>query len=258
MRILFCGDIVGKVGRDAVHLSLPSLVEKYAIDFVVANGENIARGKGITESDYRFLLDSGVDVVTLGNHWHSKKQIDDFLPDAENLIRPLNLKGDVPGNGSAVFSVHGVPLRITNLLGQAFMKEEVDDPIDALASLPSEPILHLVDFHADSTSEKAIFAHYYDGMVSAVIGTHTHVQTNDATILSNGTAFLSDVGMCGDPDGIIGWEADSVIRHIVKGENTPFSLNDNAKHMICACILDLDEATGKAKSIVPLRKILER
>lgn len=256
MRILFYGDVVGKVGREAVHLSLPSLVQKYSIDFVIANGENISRGKGITESDYHFLLESGVDVITLGNHWHGKQQIDDFLPDAENLLRPLNLKGKIPGSGTAVFQIHGIPLRVTNLLGEAWMNEEVDSPLDALASLSSEPMLHVVDFHAESTSEKAILAHYYDGLVSAIIGTHTHVQTNDALILPNGTAFLTDVGMCGDPDGIIGWDADSVIRHVVKKENTPFSLNDNARPMISACVIDLDEVTLKAKSILPLRKVL--
>ena len=259
MRILFFGDIVGKVGRDAVHLSLPKLVKKYGVDFVIANGENASHGKGLTESNYHFLVESGVDCVTLGNHYHGKSQIDYYIDDADNLVRPLNLKGYALGEGSAVFTVNGLDVRVTNVMGQAFMNEEVEDPIKMMEDLLEEtkPCIHIVDFHADSTSEKAIFGHFFDGRVTAVLGTHTHVATNDAHILEGGTAFQSDVGICGDPDGVIGFEKESVINRIVYGEGR-FELNDKARMMINAVLIDVDELTYKATAITPIVSIVEK
>jgi metallophosphoesterase (TIGR00282 family) len=259
MRILFFGDIVGKVGRDAVHLSLPKLVKKYGVDFVIANGENASHGKGLTESNYHFLVESGVDCVTLGNHFHSKPQIDYYIDDADNLVRPINLKNYALGEGSAVFTVNGLDVRVTNVMGQAFMDQEVEDPIKMMEDLLDEirPCIHIVDFHADSTSEKAIFGHFFDGRVTAVLGTHTHVATNDCRILEGGTAFQSDVGMCGDPDGVIGFEKESVINRIVYGEGR-FELNDKARMMINAVLIDVDELTYKATAITPIVSIVEK
>ena len=259
MRILFFGDIVGKVGRDAVHLSLPKLVKKYGVDFVIANGEKAAHGKGRTESNYHFLIDSGVDCVTLGNHYHSKSQIDYYIDDADYLVRPINLKNYSLGEGSAVFTVNGMDVRVTNVMGQAFMSEEVEDPIKTMEEFLEEtkPCIHIVDFHADSTSEKAIFGHFFDGRVTAVLGTHTHVATNDCHILEGGTAFQSDVGMCGDPDGVIGFEKESVINRIVYGEGR-FELNDKARMMINAVLIDVDELTYKATAITPIVSIVEK
>ena len=259
MRILFIGDIVGKVGRDAVHLSLPKLVKKYGVDFVIANGENASHGKGLTESNYHFLVESGVDCVTLGNHYHSKSQIDYYIDDADYLVRPINLKNYALGEGSAVFTVNGMDVRVTNVMGQAFMSEEVEDPIKTMEEFleTTKPCIHIVDFHADSTSEKAIFGHFFDGRVTAVLGTHTHVATKDCHILEGGTAFQSDVGMCGDPDGVIGFEKESVINRIVYGEGR-FELNDKARMMINAVLIDVDELTYKATAITPLVSIVEK
>lgn len=259
MRILFFGDIVGKVGRNAVHLSLPKLVKKYGVDFVIANGENVSHGKGLTESNYHFLLDSGVDCVTLGNHWHSKQQIDYYIQDADNLVRPLNIKDYALGTGSASYTVNGIEVRVTNVLGQGFMAEEVDDPIKSMDALLEETglCIHIVDFHAESTSEKAIFGHYFDGRVTAVLGTHTHVATNDAHILEEGTAFMSDVGMCGDPDGVIGFEKESVIGKVVYGEGR-FELNEDARMAINAVLIDVDEVTCKATAITPIVQFVEK
>ena len=259
MRILFFGDIVGKVGRDAVHLSLPKLVKKYGVDFVIANGENASHGKGLTESNYHFLIESGVDCVTLGNHYHSKSQIDYYIDDADYLVRPINLKDYALGEGSAVFTVNGMDVRVTNVMGQAFMSEEVEDPIKTMEEFleTTKPCIHIVDFHADSTSEKAIFGHFFDGRVTAVLGTHTHVATNDCHILEGGTAFQSDVGMCGDPDGVIGFEKESVINRIVYGEGR-FELNDKARMMINAVLIDVDELTYKATAITPIVSIVEK
>jgi metallophosphoesterase (TIGR00282 family) len=240
------------VGRNAVHLSLPRLVEKYHIDFVIANGENATHGKGLSENNYRFLIDSGVDCVTLGNHWRSKQEIDEYLDDAEALVRPLNILNYSHGSGSLAFDVDGTEVRVTNLLGVYSMQEVVQPPVEAMDALlkeNTEPCIHIVDYHADSTSEKAIFGYLYDGKVSAVLGTHTHVQTNDAKILEGGTAFISDVGMCGDGTGVIGFEKRSVIDKIVYSGKGIFQINDKAPMMINAVVLDIDEESLKCRSI---------
>lgn len=251
MRILFLGDIVGETGREAVRFSLPSLIKKHHPDFVIANGENASHGKGLTENHYNAIIASGVDAITLGNHYRSKEQIDDYIDDVDYLIRPLNVKHYPHGVGSAVFDVDGIPLRITNLLGQAFLKEEVDVPYESLLKLieSEEPCIHFVDFHAESTSEKEILGYCFDGKVSAIVGTHTHVQTNDAKILPHGTAYLSDVGMCGADDGVIGFNKESVINKIVFGRTGPFSIDVKAPAQINAVVIDFDEGSYEATNI---------
>lgn len=258
MRILFYGDIVGEVGRNAVHFSVPRLVKKYDVDFVIANAENATHGKGLSENNYNYLVLSGVDCMTLGNHYHAKSQIDDYIDEAEHLVRPLNLLNYEHGLGSAVYDIDGIDIRVTNIMGQAFMKEEVASPYDSLTKLlnESEPSIHIVDFHADSTSEKAIFGYFYDGKVSAVLGTHTHVQTNDAKVLPGGTGFCSDVGMCGDPDGVIGFEKRSVISKIVLGGTGPFQLNPQARMMINAVLLEIDDETFLTTNITLINHIV--
>jgi 2',3'-cyclic-nucleotide 2'-phosphodiesterase len=259
VRILFYGDIVGKVGRNAVHLSLPNLVKKYQVDFVIANGENSTHGKGLSERDYRFLVDSGVDCVTLGNHWHNREEIDEYIDDADRLVRPLNILNYHHGVGSAVFDVDGTPVRVTNALGVFAMNETVAAPVPAIEDLlkdDHEPGIHIVDYHADSTSEKAIFAYVFDGRVSAVIGTHTHVQSNDARILPNGTGYITDVGMCGDAGGIIGFEKRSVINKMVYGEKGSFGLDEHAPMMINAVLMDFDEMTYKCTAIKMINEVV--
>lgn len=257
MKILFLGDIVGRIGREAVSSLLPKLVKEYDVDFVIANGENASHGKGLTEHNYEELLDAGVDCITLGNHWHSKDQIDDYIDEADELVRPLNLLNYDHGTGSAVFDVDGVEVRVTNLLGQAFLTETVASPFFALSSLvkSEHSVIHIVDFHAESTSEKAILAYGFDGQVSAVLGTHTHVQTNDAHVLPNGTAFMSDVGMCGAADSVIGFQKDSVINKIVYGQNGPFQIDDNAVPMVNGILLDIDPVTGLCQNTKIIRYI---
>ena len=260
MKILFYGDIVGRVGRHAVHLSLPKLCAKYGIDFVIANGENATNGKGLSERDYQEILASGVDCVTLGNHWHSRQEIDEYLDDVDRLIRPLNLLNYHHGIGTASFDVDGVEIRVTNLLGVFAMEETVRSPFEAMDELLKEttaPAIHIVDYHADSTSEKAIFGYVYDGRVSAVLGTHTHVQTNDAKILEGGTAFLSDIGMCGDGQGVIGFEKNSVIDKIVHGSKGSFQLDKKAPMMINAVVMDFDETTFRCRSIEKVNEIVQ-
>ncbi len=260
MRILFFGDIVGKIGRRAVRDSINNLVEKYQIDFVIANGENVTHGKGLNKNHYQELLDYGIDAITLGNHYLGKTHILDYINDADDLIRPLNLIKDIGGEGSRVFEVDGVKIRITNLLGVAFMKEEVVAPYQSfhelLSDIEGEDSIHIVDYHGEATGEKMCFAYVFDGLVSAVVGTHTHVQTNDAKILDRGTAFISDIGMCGDYNGVLGFEKTSVINKTVFGSNICFTLNDEGKAIVNAIVLDIDNLTKKCKEIFTIKTII--
>ena len=262
MKILFLGDIVGKVGRRAVANNLEKLVKKYQVDFVIANGENTTHGKGLIEKHYYELLDDGVDCITLGNHYLSKDRLLDYIDDADALIRPLNLSKRIGGEGSRLFEVNGVKIRVTNILGTAFMKEEVSSPYYSLKSLidslESEDSIHIVDYHAEATGEKMCFGYAFDGLVSAVLGTHTHVQTNDAKILEHGTAFISDVGMCGAANGVLGFEKNSVMRVTMFGEKDRFVIDEEDDSIINAVVLDIDEVTKKAREIIAVKLLEEK
>ena len=257
MKILFFGDIVGKLGRKAVRQYLPKLVEKYHIDFVIANGENASHGKGLTEKNYYELLNGGVDAITLGNHWASKREIASYLNDATNLVRPINLLGEVGGVGTMTFEVNGHKVRVTNVLGTAFMHDEVMNPYQSLKEITDieNQVIHIVDYHAEATGEKMSFANAFDGKVTAVLGTHTHVQTNDAKVLEHGTAYISDVGMCGAANGVLGFEKNSVINKTLFGAEAPFQLDEHDEMMINAVVIDIDEVSCLARDIF-LVKIL--
>ena len=262
MKILFLGDIVGKVGRRVVVNNLEKLVKKYQVDFVIANGENATHGKGLIEKHYYELLNAGVDCITLGNHYLSKDQLLNYIEDADALVRPLNISKRIGGEGSRLFEVNGINIRVTNVLGTAFMKEEVSSPYYSLKSLinslESEDSIHIVDYHAEATGEKMCFGFAFDGLVSAVLGTHTHVQTNDAKILPNGTAFISDVGMCGAANGVLGFEKDSVMRVTMFGEKDRFTFDEQDQGLINAVVIDIDEATHKAREIVTVKLLEEK
>ena len=262
MKILFLGDIVGKVGRRTVSNNLEKLVKKYQVDFVIANGENVTHGKGLIEKHYYELLDAGVDCITLGNHYLSKDQLLNYIEDADALIRPLNISKRIGGQGSRLFEVNGINIRVTNVLGTAFMKEEVSSPYYSLKSLidsiESEDSIHIVDYHAEATGEKMCFGYAFDGLVSAVLGTHTHVQTNDAKILPNGTAFISDVGMCGAANGVLGFEKNSVMRVTMFGEKDRFGFDEQDQGLLNAVVINIDEATHKAREIVTVKLLEEK
>lgn len=242
------------------HLS--EIVEKHNIDFVIANGENVTHGKGLIRHHYFELIDDGIDVVTLGNHYDNKNDIRRYLNNVDCLVRPLNLLHEYPGDGSVVYDVDGVTIRVTNLLGEAMMPETVNNPYYSLIELMSNPdaekaTIHIIDFHAEATGEKYCLAHALDGKVSAVLGTHTHVQTRDYRILENGTAFISDVGMTGLYDGALGFDKDSVTRRIVYGEQSPFTIPEDGKGILSAVVLNVDEIDGHTKEIYPIYLIEE-
>lgn len=257
MRILFFGDIVGHFGLEAVSGVLSKCIRVLHADFVIANGENVSKGKGLTYHDYQALIDMGVDVVTLGNHYLSKNEILDYAGQVTSLVRPLNLKGEFPGSGSSIFNINGVEIQVTNILGEAFMNEEVNSPIETFAELLEKhhADIHIVDYHGESTSEKQTFAAYFDGQISACVGTHTHVQTNDAKIMPYGTAFIADAGFSGGLQSIIGFDVDSVINKIVLGNEGRFKVPDEGDTEVDFVIIDIDEETGLANHIEPIRLI---
>ena len=255
MNILFIGDIVGKVGRKALIDNLNTIKKKYDISFVIANGENISRGRGINRNHYDFLVKNGVDCVTLGNHYKDRIDIESYIEKTDKLIRPLNLLDDFPGEGSKVFNCDGVSIRVTNLLGSAFSNIPVKDPyLEVLNIIENdESDIHIIDFHAESTGEKKAFAYSLKGSVSAVLGTHTHVQTRDAQILNTGVLYITDVGMCGSYNSVLGTEINSVVNRIVKhDENSRFTYLDDDDRLFSAVILKFDDLTFKGVEITPL------
>lgn len=259
MKILFFGDIVGQVGRQSIKHNIEKLVKKYQVDFVIANGENATHGKGLIEKHYHELIDAGIDCITLGNHYFSKDRITQYIDEADKLVRPLNLLRNFGGQGSALFDVNGVNVRVTNILGTAFMKEEVITPYlsmkELLDQIEGEDSIHIVDFHAEATGEKACFGYVLDGVVSAVLGTHTHVQTNDARILPKGTAFISDVGMCGAANGVLGFDKNTVINKTIFGSEERFDLDTKDEEMINAVVMNIDDHTKKCVEIFSVKVI---
>ena len=216
MIILFIGDIFGQPGRDMLTASMPSLRDRYRPDFIVANGENAAAGRGITFATADEIFRAGVDVITMGNHTWSRKEILNIIDANPRLIRPANYPKGVPGKGRTIVEKNGMRLCVVNLMGRVYMDVQLDDPFQTadreLQALKGQADAILIDFHAEATSEKLALAMYADGRAAAVIGTHTHVQTADNRVLPKGTAFISDVGMTGPADGIIGVDAKIVLK----------------------------------------------
>lgn len=249
MKVLFIGDIVGSIGRDAVEKYLPRLKKKYGVDVVIANGENAAAGRGITRAIYNDLLQMGVDVITMGNHTWDNKDIFDFIDDADYLIRPANFSKEAPGRGMVQVSKNGVTISVINLHGRVFLPAH-DDPFAMAEELVAEarktsPLV-FVDFHAEATSEKIALGWHLDGQASVVVGTHTHVQTADNRIYPNGTAYITDVGMTGPYDEILGMKKESVIYRFQTNMPTRFEVPKAGREVLSAFFVELDDKTGKA------------
>lgn len=253
MKILFIGDIVGKAGRAAVYARLGLLKKEYNIDFTIVNGENIAHGKGITEKLYNELVEKGVDAITLGNHAYSKNDVLSFIDHSKSLIRPINMYPNEFGCGVRDFYVKGKTIRIINLIGSVFMDKVIESPFESMKKLHktnSEKIV-IVDLHAEATSEKMAFAYQFKNECSAVIGTHTHVQTADEQII-DGCAFISDVGMSGSFKSIIGRDINEVLDKFNGNTLTRFTVSENAAQ-VCAVVIDIDDKTLRATSIKRLQ-----
>ena len=254
MNILFLGDIFGKPGRICTGKEIMNLVKKYDVDVVIANGENAAGGIGINPNIANSLLNLGIDVLTSGNHIYKKREIYDYLRTEPRLLKPANFPPGTPGNGFYLFSNHktsGRKVAVTNICGRVFI-ENLDCPfrtIDAILQiLTRETNIIIVDFHAEVTSEKMAMGWYLDGRVSAVIGTHTHVQTADERILPKGTAYISDVGMVGPRDSVIGVKKELVIERFIKMMPQKFTVA-NDDNWVNGVLIKIDNDTGHATSI---------
>ena len=254
--------MIGKPGRIAVEQLLPSLREERGVDFVTANGENLAGGMGLTVSIAEALLAAGVDVITSGNHIWDKKEILPFLDTTERVLRPLNYgTHDVPGRGWGTYqALDGSDVAVINLQGRTYM-QPIENPFteaDRLLDESSEPLppVRLIDFHCEITSEKNALGVYLDGRVSAVVGTHTHVVTGDERILPNGTAYLTDVGMTGPVYSIIGFEPKSVLPRFINALPTRFEVASGPV-IFNAVQIDIDPATGRALQIERIQRLVE-
>lgn len=224
LSVLFFGDCVGKMGRLALAKGLPLLKDRYQADFTIVNCENATHGRGCSHEHYEELLKAGADCLTSGNHFYDSRDV--FRPeyDFSKLVRPLNMGPKAPLSGSRVFNVNGYTLRITNLIGRVEVPGAQSNPftdMDQLLTTSSEDF-HIVDFHAEATGEKRCLAEYLDGRISLFVGTHTHVQTNDAKILDRGTCFITDLGMCGADDSCLGMGKDNAIAKVAFGLPLPF------------------------------------
>ncbi len=259
MNILFIGDIVGSPGRGVVKQLLPGLKKEYGLDFVIANAENAAGGSGITSRVADELFDSGIDVLTSGDHIWKKREIFEFIDKDERILRPLNFPAGAPGRGAKVFKTHNnTKIAVVSIQGRVFM-EALECPFrtarEEVEKLAKETKIIIVDMHAEATSEKVALGWYLDGKVSAILGTHTHIQTADEKILPNGTAFITDVGMTGPYDSVIGRRVEDVLERFLTAVPIRFEVAEGNVQLHGA-VVEIDEKTGKANSIVRIQKKL--
>ncbi|SFQ98070.1 TIGR00282 family metallophosphoesterase [Poseidonocella sedimentorum] len=261
MRLLFLGDVMGRAGRAAVTEHLPGLREDWRLDFVVVNGENASNGMGLTGDHAKALLEAGADCVTLGDHAFDQKDMLRAIEGETRLLRPLNYAKSAPGRGARLFEDRrGRKILVAQVLGQVFMKRAFDDPFSHLdAVLRQHPLggqaqAILVDVHCEATSEKMAIGHFCDGRASLVVGTHTHVPTGDAQILPGGTGYLTDAGMCGDYNSVIGMDKAEPMRRFVTGMSKERFTPALGEATLSGVFVETDDRTGKATSIRMVRQ----
>lgn len=240
MNVLFIGDIVGSQGRAIVQSLLPIYKEKYDVDLVIANGENAAHGKGITNKIAKQFLSWGIDVITLGNHAYAKREVYNLDSDLPVLF-PGNMEGRFASNHTIVLQVKGIKVAISNVYGSVFMDNVSGSPFDLMQQILLEypDCAHIVDFHGEATAEKQLFLHYFKDDVSAILGTHTHVQTADEDIF-NGCGYISDVGMCGAYESILGRDVEEALSRVVENNHTHYKPSDKAP-MFCGVLLRINQ-----------------
>ncbi len=260
MRILFLGDMVGKTGRTAVYNKLSDIRSRLKTDFVIVNGENSAQGFGITRKILHETLEAGADVVTSGNHAFDQKETLSWAGEEERFIRPANFPKGTAGRGSnLVEASNGARVLVANIMGRVFMHPELDDPFkaveDELAACPLGEAADAIvlDFHAEATSESQCFGHFVDGRVSLVVGTHTHIPTADHQILSGGTAYMSDAGMCGDYDSSLGMDKEEPLNRFITKVNKTRMEPATGPATVCGVLVVTDDKTGLASGVGPLR-----
>lgn len=261
MRILYLGDVMGRSGRRAITEGLGPLKQRLGVDFTIVNGENASGGMGLTGAHAKLLLEAGADCITLGDHAFDQKDMLSFIETEPRVIRPLNFSKAAPGRGARVFeATRGRKVLVAQILGQVFMKRPFDDPFSAIETvLKSHPLgglvqASVVDIHAEATSEKMAVGHFCDGRASLVVGTHTHVPTADTMILSRGTGYQSDAGMCGDYDSVIGMEKAEPLRRFLTGMASERFTPAEGPATLCGVLVTTDDRTGKAVDIQPVRE----
>jgi metallophosphoesterase (TIGR00282 family) len=253
LRILCLGDVVGRPGRQILHQKLPALVRERAVDLVVANAENVAGGSGITANLFHKIRSYGVDVVTLGDHLYRKADIIPVLQTSERVVRPANLADSAAGRRFTVVGTNaGVQVGVFSLLGRIYMNLPANDPFAAadeiLAAIPDSVRVCVCDMHAEATSEKVAMQHWLDGRCSVIVGTHTHIPTADARVLPGGSAAITDLGMCGPYDSVLGRRKDRVIKHMTTSMPHSFEIA-TADVRMCGALAEIDPETGRALSM---------
>ncbi|MDT8856842.1 TIGR00282 family metallophosphoesterase [Paracoccaceae bacterium Fryx2] len=260
MKILFLGDVMGRAGRAAVTERLPTLRTEWGLDFVVVNGENATSGVGLSADHARALLAAGADCVTLGDHAFDQKDMLQFIETEPRVLRPLNYAKLAPGKGARLFNAtQGRKVLVAQVLGQVFMKRPFDDPFSAI-----DPVLRqhpmgglaqaaVVDMHCEATSEKMAMGHWCDGRASLVVGTHTHIPTGDAQLLEGGTAYLSDAGMCGDYNSVIGMDKAEPMRRFITGMSKGRFEPAEGAATLSGVYVETDDRTGKANRVAMIR-----
>ena len=257
MNILILGDVVGPSGRKAIKENLSQIIKKYSIDFTIINGENAADdGKGITKSIAEELFSNGADVITSGNHIWDKQETAKFINTEERLLRPANLAEGSPGNGYGIYLTKDKKFKIgvINLMGNVFMRK-TDDVFETAKNLKKKIILKknvdfiIVDFHGEITSEKMAIGHFFDGIITGIVGTHTHVPTADTRVLEKGTAYQTDIGMCGDYNSVIGMNKENSLKKFLKEKNFERNFLSDGPGSLSGLIVECDHTTGLAKKV---------
>ena len=260
MRLLFLGDVVGRSGRAAISDRLPGLRAEWRLDFVIVNGENATAGMGLSADHARVLLESGADVVTLGDHAFDRKDMQAFIASEPRVLRPVNFAKGAPGHGARVFEApRGRKVLVVPVLGQVFMKRPFDDPFSAVDALlrahpPGGAVqASVIEIHAEATSEKTAMGHFCDGRASLVIGTHTHIPTADAMILPGGTAYQTDAGMCGVHDSVIGMDKAEPMRRFITGMARDRFTPATGEATLSGVLVETDDSTGLARKVAAVR-----
>ena len=255
MRVLLLGDVCGPPGMKIIKDKLKTIIKEKKIDFTIANGENSAdSGKGITKKNFKDLMNAGVDVITSGNHIWDQKEILEIIDKEKKIIRPANLLEGQPGNGYGIYEVKNKKIAVINLIGNVFMKKSQDlfsfsEKLMKKIKLKKDVDFIMIDIHGEITSEKMALGHYLDGKVTSIVGTHTHVPTSDAQILKNGTAYQTDLGMCGDYDSVIGMNKENSIKKFKKDPTAESHYPSKGQASLSGVIVDADDHTGLAKNI---------
>jgi metallophosphoesterase (TIGR00282 family) len=251
MKVLIVGDVFSKLGRTSFERNIRRIKETEKINLIIVNGENTSHGLGLNENHYKWYMELGVNVVTLGNHSYGNKSILNFIDNANNLIRPYNFPDGSPGKGYVTVNYNGMKITVMQMIGKVFMSPEYSDPFLKTQEIldMTESDLYICDFHGEATSEKIAYGYAFDGKIQIIFGTHTHVPTNDARILPGGTAYITDVGMTGPLDGVIGVKKEIIIDRYLHDSQQKFSPQETGRTQFNAILIEINETSKKSTKI---------